>query len=146
MITNMIIAFVVATIVYLIAVKYLQNFCPLSKFFKFIIYTCISTVSVPAVNHIHPVKSTGGNDLVSSLMGGISSDESSMGSDWQQAQQKAKAFTSGITSQPNSGTTTSQSAQPAVIHGSGYNADIDDAPTKHVIIGRDGNVIDEYGA
>ena len=68
--TNYIVAFVVATIIYLIAIRYLQELCPMSKLFKFVIYICISTVSLPAVNYIHP-PAVGEDDIMSSLMSTI---------------------------------------------------------------------------
>ncbi|APC96422.1 hypothetical protein [Francisella frigiditurris] len=49
---NYVIAFFVATIIYLIVIGYVKNLFPISKFLKLVIYICISTVSLPAVNYV----------------------------------------------------------------------------------------------
>lgn len=102
--TNYIVAFVLSTIVYLIAIRYLQQLCPMSKFFKFIVYICISTVAFPAVNYIHPPV-TGEDDIVTSLMSKFSSTEDEISGDWQSAQQQANNLihggSSGNSSQQN---------------------------------------------
>lgn len=91
MIINYIVALILATIVYLIAVRYIQQLCPMSKFFKLIIYICITTVSLPIVNYIYPQKA-GEEDIASTIINTVSSTESNLSSSWKNAQQKSNSL------------------------------------------------------
>ena len=133
---NFVIAFVLATIIYLIAIRYLQNFCPMSKFFKLIIYVCISTVSLPAVNYIHPPKDAQ-NGILSSIERTVSGEENGLNSDWQAAQQKANTLVNGNSSQTD---------QTNDDFGSGYQKDTEtsqqtDDQSQDIIIGINGEVL-----
>lgn len=134
--TNCLVAFVLATIIYLIAIRYLQELCPMSKFFKFMIYICISTVSLPVVNYIHP-PAVGEDDIMSSLMSTISNTENNTNGDWATAQKKANALVHGGSSQE------SQSSDGIKVdtfsNDKNLNNQSDDS--NYVIIGRDGKVV-----
>jgi hypothetical protein len=141
--TNYIVAFVLATIIYLIAIRYLQELCPMSKFFKFVIYMCISTVALPAVNYIHPPAS-GEDDIISSLMSKVTNAESSVGADWQDAQKKANALVHGSSSQSSS--ESSESAADGiktVTFANDPNLDNQSDDSNYEIIGRDGKVMSD---
>ncbi|API86808.1 hypothetical protein [Francisella uliginis] len=112
---NYFIAFVLAVIIYLVAIKYISNFCPVNKFFKIIIYICASSVSLPAVNYMHPTKYSDGN-IISSLKQFLSDNniiqadsrntnsisslaqlfsstgDSDIDNDWQKSLEKAKSL------------------------------------------------------
>ena len=139
---NYIVAFVLATIIYLIAIRYLQNFCPMSKFFKFVIYICISTVSVPAVNYIHPTQN-GGSDILSPIMNEISGTENSMGSDWQDAQQKANTLVNGGTGNTDKQVQNNYSNEQSNYQNTQINQQSDEQSQPMIIIGRDGNVVSD---
>jgi len=133
---NYIIAFVLATIVYLIAIRYLQKFCPMSKFFKFVIYICISTVSVPAVNHIYPTENDG-NNILSPIMNEISQGENSMNSDWQDAQKHANALVNGGSVQSKQQT----NYQSNYSNNNQITSQQSDEQSQSIIIGRNGEVL-----
>ena len=134
--TNYIVAFVLATIVYLIAIRYLQEFCPMSKFFKFVIYMCISALSLPAVNYIHP-PAAGEDDIMSSLMSKVSNTQNNVASDWQSAQQKANALVHGGSSQTYQNTNDDKGDYQA---NTGTNQQTN-GQSKDIIIGRNGQVL-----
>ena len=140
--TNYIVAFVLATIVYLIAIRYLQELCPMSKFFKFVIYICISTVSLPAVNYIHP-PAAGEDDVMSSLMSKVSSAESNVGGDWQDAQQKANALVHGGDSQSSPKSSEPADGIKTVTFANDKNLNDDSDDSNYEIIGRDGKVLSD---
>ena len=145
--TNYIVAFVLATIVYLIAIRYLQEFCPMSKFFKLVIYLCISAVSLPAVNYIHPPAS-GEDDIMSSLMKNISNTDNNMSGDWADAQQKANSLIHGGSSQDSQNSQESQSSDGIKTNtfsndykNNTEDNDQADDDSNYVIIGRNGKVV-----
>jgi hypothetical protein len=132
---NYVISFLLGGVIYLVAIRYLKNFCPPSKLFKFIIYMCISTLAVPVVNFIHPIKS-GESSIFSPIMNDISGTENSMGSDWEQAQQKANTLVNGGSTQPEQQTN----------YQNDYNDDQttsqqSDEQSQSIIIGRNGEVL-----
>ena len=137
--TNYILAFVVATIIYLIAIRYLQELCPMSKFFKFVIYICISTVSLTGVNYIHP-PAAGEDDIISSLMSTVSNTENNMDGDWADAQQKANALIHGGSHQHAQ---SSQSSDGIKVDTFSNDKNLDDqsADFNYVIIGGHGKVV-----
>lgn len=138
--TNYIVAFVLATIIYLIAIRYLQELCPMSKFFKFVIYICISTVLLPAVNYIHS-SAAGEDDVMSSLMSKVSSVESNVGGDWQDAQQKANALVHGGSSQGTSKSSEPSDGIKTVTFNNDPKLDDQSDDSNYEIIGRDGKVV-----
>ncbi|AXA34600.1 hypothetical protein [Francisella adeliensis] len=135
--TNYIVAFVIATIIYLIAIRYLQQLCPMSKFFKFIIYICISTVALPAVNYLHP-PANGEDDIVTSLMSKFSSTENEISGDWQSAQQQANSLIHGSSSQDSSETNNSSGIRTTTF---ADERSVDDQ-SQDIIIGRNGKELD----
>ncbi|QLE79372.1 hypothetical protein FLM55_06325 [Francisella sp. Scap27] len=134
--TNYIVAFVLATIIYLIAIRYLQQLCPMSKFFKLVVYICISVVSVPAVNYINP-PAAGEDDIISSLMNEISNTESKVSGDWQSAQQQANDLIHGSNSQDSSEPSNSSGIRTTTFTDE-KNTDDND---KFVLIDRNGKVV-----
>lgn len=137
MIINFIATFVVATIIYLIAIRYLQELCPMSKFFKFVIYICISTLTLPAVNYIHPA-ATGEDEIVSSLMNKVSNTENNVGNDWEDAQQKANDLIHGSNSQDSSESTSSDGIKTVTFANDRSLDNQSDDDSNYEIIGRNG--------
>lgn len=138
--TNYIIGLVVATIIYFIAIRYLREICPMGKFLKFVIYICISTVSLAAVNYIHPLAS-GEDNIVSSLVKDVSNTEDNINNDWQDAQQKANVLIGGgnSQSQPESG---QSNGIKTVTFSNDRNLESDsNDDSNYVIIGRNGKAL-----
>lgn len=134
---NYVVAFVLAAIIYLIAVGYLKNFCPVNKFLKLVIYICISLVSLAIVNYIHPTKA-GEEGMVSSLMHTVSNTEDTVDSDWETAQQKANSLVNGEGSQVGQ--------QMSDNHDDNYHTEAQvnqrtDEQSQDILIGRNGKVL-----
>ena len=140
---NYIIAFLLGAVIYLIAIRYLRELCPPSKLFKFIIYMCISTLAVPAVNFIHPIKNDS-NGILTPIMNDISGTENYMGSDWQQAQDKANTLVNGGTGNTEKQAQNNYSNNEQNNYQNTQTSNQSDEQSQQmIIIGRDGNVVSD---
>ena len=106
------------------------------------VYICISTVSLPAVNYIHPSVSDE-SDVISSLMSKVSSTENNVDNDWQDAQQKANALVHGGNSQSSPESSESNDGIKTVTFANDKNLDDESNDSNYEIIGRDGKVLSD---